>query len=271
MTTTTPVPVARRSALRLVPLAIVWLAAAWPVVLYAVHCQDPEAAVRLAQIAWLGVARTFLGGGALLVVALVVFPPAPAWLRLTGNRMLRSLTTDSAPLRRALADLQHFESAARHLDAGRLALQSGKIETAAPHLLRAVELDPTLPGAQHQLGLLLFRLHGLPAAFAAFRTAERLDPGHAFGEALLHAGRCAFLLGDVAGAVQLLQQHQRTHGGGRRSHCWLADALAANGDAEGARAALGYAAAPVTQRLTAEENWFRALARVRLWRRGARP
>ena len=35
--------------------------------------------------------------------------------------------------------------------------------------------------------------------------------------------------------------------------------------------ALRQAAAPPRQRLTAEENWFRARARVRLWGKGGAP
>ncbi|HEU4417328.1 MAG TPA: hypothetical protein VFT55_00240, partial [Planctomycetota bacterium] len=117
---------------------------------------------------------------------------------------------------------------------------------------------------------LLFRIGHLAAAEKAFANAETFDPGHAFGDAALHRGRCLHLLGDHAGAVRVLQQHAAQHGGNRRSQFWLAEALQASGDREGSIAALHAAAAAKTTPLTAEENWFRARARVALWRHGSR-
>ena len=101
-------------------------------------------------------------------------------------------------------------------------------------------------------------------AAAAFHAAEQLDPGHAFGDALLHLGRCLHQLGDAT-ALATLRAHQQRHGGGPRSHVWFADALLRAGDHTAGVTALREAAAPPKQRLTAEENWFRAIARVRLW------
>jgi len=201
-----------------------------------------------------------------VLVAAIAFPPFPAWLRLAGSRMLASFASDRGPLMKALADLRNFESGPRHLEAGRLALQRGDLNTAATHLARAVEMEPALAGAHHQFGLLLLRAGQVPSAAAAFVQAERLDAGHAFGDALLMTGRCLYLLGDSQGALRLLKQHAATHGGSRRSHYWLGQAMLANGDVAGTRAAFEYAAAPSKRRLTAEENWFRALAKVRLWR-----
>jgi len=256
--------------LRQVPLILVWLLAVWPVLLWGLHRHDPELAVRTAQVAAQILWQGGIGALVLLLAVCLVYPPAPAWLRLAGSRTLRTLTSDRAPMRRALAELRHFESASRHLEVGRLAAQRGEENLAAQHLARSIELDPTIPGARHQQGLLHFQAGAWQDAAAEFRAARELDPGHAFGDTLLYEGRCAFRLGDLGNAVLLLRTHERQHGGSRRSHVWLAEALQASGDRAAATAALRYAAsAPGKQRLTAEENWFRARARTALWgRRG---
>lgn len=253
-----------------VVLTLVWVLALAPVALWAVHRQDPELAVRIAQVASFWVGRGLLAGALVLLLLTLLWPPFLAGIRLSLSRFHTAVTTNQATLRRAYGELQHFESGARHLEVGRLLRQAGDLRKAGPHLARAVELDPQLPGAHFQLGMWLFQNGQYGPAASAFLAAERGDPGHAFGDALLHAGRCAFLLGQNDAAVQLLRQHAAAHGGNRKSHLWLGDALAVSGDLAAARAAWQVAAAPVTQRLTAEENWHRALARVRLWRRGGK-
>lgn len=251
-----------RRCARWLPLAAVLMAAAWPLLLWLVHRADPVAAVRLAHAAGaaLGTAALALAAAALLLG--VAFPPAPAWLRLVGSRTWRALTTDPRPLQRALAELQHFETAQRHYDAGRLLRQRGHHEQSLAHLRRAVELDDGLAGAFHQLGLACAATRRWPEAAAAFDAAERLDPGHAFGDALLWLGRAQHELGDPA-ALPTLLAHRQQHGGGPRSQLWLADALERAGDAAGAAEALRAAAAPPPRRLSPEDNWCRALARTR--------
>ncbi len=260
----TALPLRAQASLRQLPLALVWLAAAFPPALWLVHAADPELAVRIAQgtgrALWTG-AWTGLG---VLAIAFVLFPPVPAWLRRAGSRTWLALTMDQGPLYKALSELRHFETGARHAEIGRLLRLRRQNEAALQHLRAAVELDPNVASAWHQFGLVAFAQHEWQAAATAFEHAEALDPGHAFGDAALHLGRCLYQLGD-ARALAVLQAHQQRHGGGPRSHLWLADALERAGDRAGATAALREAAAPPRQRLTAEENWFRALARVRLW------
>ncbi|MEO6593658.1 MAG: tetratricopeptide repeat protein [Planctomycetota bacterium] len=262
--TTVPRPRAIWTSL---PLAAVWIAAAVPVLLWLLHQSDPVLAVRLAQSGstWLG--RVLIGLAVAGLVLALLYPPFPAWLRLMAHRTKLAVTSDRGPLLRALGELRHFESAAKHLEVGRLALQRGDVATAAPHLQRAVQLDPGVASAHHHFALLLFRHGQLPAAVQEFAAAEAIDSGHAFGDAQLHAGRALHLLGDHNHAALLLKAHAQRHGGSRRSQHWLGEALAATGDLAGASAAWTEAAAPPKQKLTAEENWFRALARVRLWRR----
>jgi tetratricopeptide (TPR) repeat protein len=233
-----------------------------------VHLSDPELAVWIANGVrrWCG--HVLLGAGVVAAVLLAMYPPFPAWLRLCWHRGRLALSTDRGPLLRAQSNLKHFESAQRHLEVGRLALQIGDLSTAVPHLQRAVEMEPSLAAARYQLGRLLFRVGALPQALDAFTRAESADPGHAFGDALLHAGRCLHLMGDDKNSIGVLRAHAQRHGGSRRSSYWLGEALRGAGDREGAAAAFAAAAAPPTQKLTAEENWFRALARVQRWRRG---
>lgn len=257
----------RRLGARHLALALVWLAAAAPPVLWFAHAQDPEAAVRAAQIADLWLTRTALGIGVVIAVLLLLFPPFPAWVRLGLHRSRLAFATDRGPLLRALGELRHFETAQRHLEVGRLALQLGDLDTATPHLLRARELEPGLAATHHQIALLAFRVGDLKTALDGFTRAESFDPGHAFGDALLFGGRCLYLLGDAKNAAAVLREHDRRHGGSARSQFWLGEALVAADDRAGAAAAFATAAAPPKQRLTPEENWFRARARVRTWRR----
>lgn len=254
------VPVGHRIA-----LAATWLVAAFPIALYLVHREDPELAVRVAQGTATWTTRTLLAAS-LLGVAALLYPPVPAWLRLRWNELWLTSTSDRAPLLRALTELQHFASAQRHFEVGRLALLRRDFPLALQHLQQAIVLDPEIAAAHHNLGLALFRVGQQIAAAPAFEHAERLDPGHAFGEALLLLARCHFVAGQYGQAVELLLRHQRAHGGSHRSHYWLGQALQQVGDHDGARAAFATAAAAPAARLSAEENWFRALARVRMWR-----
>ncbi len=249
-------------------LGAVWLLAAVPVGLWLLHRSDPEAAVVLAQRAGTWALRALAGAGALLFVGALLFPPVPAWFRLRWHDLRLALGSDRGPLLRALGELQHFASAQRHFEVGRLALLRREWALAVPHLEQAIALEPTMAAAHHGAGTALFRYGQLAHAAAAFARAEQLDPGHAFGDALLHYGRCLDLLGQHDEAVRVLDAHAARHGGNCKSHYWLGQALAAAGDTARARAAFAAAAAPPDQALTAEQNWFRALARVRLWRGG---
>jgi tetratricopeptide (TPR) repeat protein len=260
-------PPALATALRQLPLALVWVVAAWPVALWLVHAQEPAAAVRLVQGAAAAFAASWPWAVGGLVGACVVYPPAPAFLRRALHRFRLGVMFDQQGLLKVLADLEQFETATRHLEAGRMLRVARKHEQAIPHLARAVELDESIAGAWHQLGLALFTLHQWPAAARSFERAENLDPGHAFGDAMLCFGRCLHEIKDGR-ALLALETHARQHGGGPRSWLWLAEARARAGDAGGALAALRQAAAKPTVKLSPEDAWFRALARVRLWGKG---
>ncbi|HEB54291.1 MAG TPA: hypothetical protein ENI87_13645 [bacterium] len=251
-------------------LTLLWLLAAIPVLLFALHQRDPELAVRVALgiETWSTRAGLMAAGGALL--AALLYPPFPAWLRRFAARTRTSWSVDRAPLLRALRELQHLETAQRHYEVARLAWIRGDLSLVGPHIARAVELDPQMARGQYQLGLYLLRIGALPPAHAAFAAAERLDPGHAFGAALLHAARTADLLGKHDLALELFARHAARHGTSPRSDHWHGEALLAAGQTDAARRAFENAARDPKSRLSAEENWFRALARVRARRLGGR-
>ncbi|MCB9878312.1 MAG: hypothetical protein H6835_12005 [Planctomycetes bacterium] len=261
-----PAPRSSMSGASRVMLVVLTVIAAWPLLLQALHASSPELAVRFVVVAQHWGARAGVGLGVAAAIALLLFPPAPAWLRRFVERTRSAWTVDRAPLLRALQELQHFESAQRHYEVARMAWIRSDLGLAGPHAARAVQLDPALPQSWHLLGQVLLRAGDPRQAAIAFHNAGRLEPGHAFGQALLFAARATHLAGDVPAALRLFEQHEHQHGGSNRSHYWYGDALAEAGRRDDAGRQFAAAAAPPPQRLTAEENWFRALARVRCWR-----
>ncbi len=264
-------PLPRLSWPARLPLAAVWCCALLPLALYALHAQDPVLAVEAANLLADWSLRALLGGGAVALVGLLAYPPFPAWVRRAVDRVRRSWTVDRGPMLHALKDLEHFETAQKHYEVARLAWIRTDLQLVGPHAARAVELDPSLPQAHHLLGQFLLRLGALQPAREAFQNAERLDPGHAFGESLLLGARAAALAGRLDEALEDYARHAARHGGGHRSHYFHGEALAAAGRADEAARAFAQAAADPGQRLPPEEAYYRALARVKRWRyRGAR-
>ena len=259
-----------RSTLRLLGLLLLWIIGLWPLVLLVVYSQGPMAAVEL-EVA----AETWLGNAvlAVLVVGLLlmlVYPPLPTGVRLLATRTLSRLRTEREPLLRAQSELRNFESPARHLEAGRAALGTGNPEIALPHLARSLELEPDQPAALHQLGQALLELGKPAAAIGPLARAVQLAPDQGFGGALLLLGRAQMRAGNARQAAELLERHAREHGGSRKSQFWLGTCRREVGDEPAARTAFTAAAAPPPERprLTAEEAWYRARARVALWGRG---
>ena len=273
MTDLEPHPTPSRAPLpwaTLLPLAILWVCALLPVALFLVSRADPVLAVEVANTLSLWIGRLLLAGGALTVLGLLAYPPFPAWLRRFADRARRSWTVDRAPLLKALQDLEHFETAQKHFEVARIAWLRTDLSTVGPHAARAVELDPRMPQAHHLFGQFLLRVGATAQASRAFAAAEELDPGHAFGDALLMQARALALSGEHEHALARFEQHQAQHGGGHRSNYWRGEALAAAGHAEAAGEAFRAAAADPKRKLPAEENWFRALARVKSWRFGGK-
>ncbi|MFN3240881.1 MAG: tetratricopeptide repeat protein [Planctomycetota bacterium] len=252
------------------PIALVTALGLLPFVLYLLHRADPVLAVEATNALSSWTVRALLAGGACALLALLLYPPAPAWIRRFVDRQRRSWAVDRAPLLRARKELEHCETAQKHFEVARLAWIRTELPLVGPHAHRAVELDPSMPQAQHLLGQFLLEAGRPQQAAAAFAEAERLDPGHSFGEALLLEARARYVAGDREQALARFEQHQAQHGGGHRSNYWRAEALLAAGRREDAARAFAEAAKDPGQRLPTEENWFRALARVRCWRLGVR-
>ena len=265
--TNNPAAPAPRKLAGLLPLALAWALAVAPFAIWLIHQSSPEAAVAIKNGLALWSLRIALIVPLVALLAALAYPPFPAWLRLFLDRTRTGWTVDRAPLTRALSELRHFESAQRHYEVAKLAWLRNDLPLTGTHAARAVELDGTMAQAQYLHGQYLLRAKAPDRAREAFAAAEKHDPGHAFGNALLLQARATHLLGDVDSALELFAQHEREHGGGHRSNYWHGESLAARGRSDEATQRYAAAAEHPKQRLTAEENWFRALARVRMFGR----
>lgn len=263
-----PRPKGFRLSLAVLPALLLWWATGIGIALFVANAQAPVDAVRMARAIAAIAPTALLWCGVTTFALALLWPPFPAAIRLAFARIGETLRADRGPLLRAVADLRNFESAARHLEAGRAANACRDHRTAIPHLIRAIELDRDAIAAHYQIGVAFFELGALQQAAQALTHVVSRDPTHAFGDALLRLARTRQLGGDRTGARDLFVQHQKEHGGNRRSHHWLGLAHLAVGDRDAARAALQVAASTASKPRTAEENWHRAKARVLLWRLG---
>jgi tetratricopeptide (TPR) repeat protein len=253
----------------LLPLVAIWVCALLPLLYYLIYQADPTSAVSLAITAKLWSLRALITAAGACMLGVLFYPPLPAWFRRFVDRTRTAWTTDRAPLVRALSELKHFETAQKHYEVARLAWIRSDYQLVQSHARRAVELDDSLPHCQHLLGQFLLRMKQLPEALTAFAAAQALDPGHAFGESQLFLAHVQHLLGSLEQANATFADYHRQHGGNHRSNYWHGEVLLALGQRDAAKAAFARAAADPKMRLTAEENWFRALARVRCWRMGS--
>lgn len=248
--------------------ALLWGVAVFPPVLFVVHLGSPVAAVQLAQGIGTAARWTTLAGGGLFVAGLLIYPPFLPSLRMGLRNVRMRLGTDLGPLREAQARLQHFETAADHLVAGRALLQQGKLGDSVVHLTRAVELDPEHAASRYQLGLALTKIGNLQAAADQLGWVVQHDPGHAFGAAMLELG-VVLERGEAATqAVHVLERHEAEFGSNRRNLFHRARAHQTNGDREKALADLRAAAQPPEQgrKLTLDDELMRAKARMALLR-----
>lgn len=262
-----------RPSLRNLAMLLLWVVALWPLALWVVHALAPPAAVGAARSVGLWGGRVglgALGAGAALALA---WPPFLPRLRLWFVHLRERLRQDPARLHETLTQLQHLETAAGRLEAGRLLLAAGRRTEARDQLLRAVQLAPDLVGARFLLGrtLRLLRHHGPAAQVLADVVAA--EPDHAFGEARMELGIALLHAGRLADAAQVLEQHRADHGPTRRNGWWRGVLHRRLGDRAAAHAALREAAAPPPPgtRLSPRDAWYRARARAALWTWGRRP
>lgn len=241
-----------------------------PPVLFAVHSASPDAAVRLVQTGGVVVRYAAMVSAAMVALGMLLYPPFLPSLRLAVARAKSRLGTDQTPLREAKARLQHLETAADLLVAGRASLALGKVDDSIGHLSRAVELDPTHAASRYQLGLALAHAGQLQASAEQFSRVIEQDPAHAFGAAMLELGVVLERLADDERAVAMLERHDKEFGANRRNLFHRARALSRLGRRDDAIEILRQAAKPpeANIKLPVEEELVRARARVALLRGG---
>ncbi len=271
-------PRLRKSILRILGLALLWLPLVWSLSLVTAFLSDPVLAQEMQhQLHGIGSSALWITLVAASLLALNWPPFLPA-IRYGWQRMLANLRVDRSPLLKAQTELRRFESGPGHLEAGRAAIGARDFQAAIGHLLRSLEMDPDRPAALYLLGQAMIGLGRPDQALRPLLRAVEIEPGHAFGSALLWVGRAWMLVGQHEKASAALRRHQRDHGGSRRSGFWLGQCRKALGDAEGAAAAFQQAAALHSGNVaaTAEEAFYGARARAALSRlrrgtRGPRP
>ncbi len=258
-----------RVSIRAMTVLLLWALALWPAALELLLLDSPVTAVawdlRLREAArWTAMALAVA-----LAAAALLYPPFLPGLRLQGQRLRQSMSGDRTRLRNVQFELRQLETAARQLEAGRLALGMGDARTALPHLLRAVELDPEHLPARWQLGLALKQVGQLPLAASELGAVVARDPAHAFGQARLALGAVLHAMGRDAEAVAELRAREAAHGPLPEASFVLGRALQATGDRDGAREAYTSAmASGGSVQLDAQQAWYRARARAALRRLG---
>lgn len=259
--------------LRRIHAVLVWLIAGGFLLVLGAYGTGSEAAVSLADgfAAVLSKAIWTLGIGSLLL--LVFWPPTWPW----GQRGLRALKArsgvDRGPMLRALKELEHFETADKHLTIGRCNWQMGNHLKAIPHLIRALQLEPDLASARFLLGRSLASARKPTEAAAVLIPLVAKDPGHGFGVARRELAKCLVEAGDPTRALSQLDAIDQEHGGTPFSGYWRGRALDQLGDRPGAKEAWGKAASGVPATGASgsgvprdrDANYWRALARVAPW------
>jgi tetratricopeptide (TPR) repeat protein len=216
----------------------------------------------LTRIGWIAVSVFVLG--------VIAYPPFLPFLRYRIRDSWKRLGTDKGPMFEGIARLRHLETHADRLLVGRIARQLGDTATAVENLGRAYELDPTHVAGRYQLALLLIEIGQRADAVNLLATVLQEDEKHAFGDALLHAGKNLFRLHRDAEALAALRRHQAVFPGSRQVHLLVARVLADTGQMAAAREELKLAARPPgdQEHMSLEENLARTQAKVTFLRKG---
>lgn len=261
----------RPFALRASFAVVLWGAAAVVLAIVVLGDGDPQG-VADAVDAMAGIAGQ-LGLGALLaaLAAILLWPPVVPGLRLLLRRLKDRMSVDQRPLVEAQARLAHFANAADFLTVGKTCLRMGDVKRALPALVRAVEIDPSSPGACAALGQAFFAAGDLKNAVGALGHAVELDESQGFGDALLLLGTALGRLARHDEAEAVLARHEARFGASRRADLVRANAARARGDGAAAMRFLDRAARPIetTGPVPIEERYARAKARVAKLRGGA--
>lgn len=247
------------------------LAAVWPLALIALHEASPAQAAGLAGQAAQVLRGVGWGAGGMAAAGMVLYPPFLPWLRVQYETLRRRMSVEQGPAVQARGRLAHFENPDDHLTVGRTALAMGQNAQALPHLVRAVELDPSHAGARYFLGRALLSIGQLEPAIEQLRTATAQDEDHAFGAAQLELAFALERAQQDEEALATFARHADRHGDNRRALLARARILRRLGRGDEAKTLLQEAAAPprAGEPLSKQEQLARARAKVALWRGGA--
>lgn len=207
----------------------------------------------------------------LVAIALIAWPPFVPGIRLWLARMRDRMSVDQGPMLTAQDRLRHLETAPDHVTVGLAQLRLGQAARAIPHFGRALALDPSHVAARFHLGRALLQVGAVDEARLALADVVRMDPAHAFGRARLEFAEACERTGDDVAADHALADHERDYGPQRRPDLARGRIALRRGDRSAARAFLDRAAASPqagTRRLTPDEAFDRARARVLRWRCG---
>jgi tetratricopeptide (TPR) repeat protein len=162
-----------------------------------------------------------------------------------------------AELRRTLGENPHDRRA--RFELAELLLDQGRPRAAVETLRPNVEAGDDDVYTAFTMGAAMARAGFFPQAEQVLGAAKELDAGFRDGEIDLELGRMRLASGDLAGARASLERLLATRPGSVEGRYWLAQALAGEGDAEGARrlreeAWREYAQLPRFRRRA--ERWF---------------
>lgn len=138
-------------------------------------------------------------------------------------------------LRRSLATNPHDRRA--RLELGQLYLDTGRPALAAPLLRANIEAGDDDAHTIFAMGAALARTGEWDRAETVLAAARDRDPAFRQGEIDLELGRMRLRKGEAGGAVEPLRRFIGERPGTVEGRYWLGRALAATGDAAGARAA----------------------------------
>jgi tetratricopeptide (TPR) repeat protein len=257
---------------RVLAVSVLWLAAAWPLVLLLLGLVQPAAGVRAARLATTAVGWLAWGTLMLGVLAVLVYPPFVPGVRLRLRRIWQQLATADKPVRDAFARLAQLETVNDHFLVGRFLRERRQPAAARKHLQRAVELDPTHTSARYQLALALRETGDLQGAVDELQRVLAADPQLASGQPFLDLAEILEQARLHVEADAVLRRFRGMHGDARAALVLHARALAALGRRDECLGLLRQAAAapPPGTRVTLEDERARARARVALWFGGFR-
>jgi len=200
--------------------------------------------------------------GGIFRIPLLGFYITAILVSVVGAR-LAARVTDRSRQRRLARELGGVDTPYNRGKLGLLLLQQGRAAQAVPHLSAALEADPASEEFQYRLGL------ALAGSGEYERAIEHLEPlvarneDYAYGAVILALSSARFSAGSARGALDAIEQHDRSFGPTPESCYHRGRALRAIGDRGGAARAFGSIGSlasklPAYQRRAATHWWFKS-------------